>query len=631
MLNNPPRLYLSASGQDRPFVDGLCARLRSRGLAVYEGGDLGETATRDERQREIDTCQTVLVVISYASMRSAEVTADYQYALAHTQLVFPVIVSTANDLPADLSHLQAIDFSVGEEEGWAALLIALDTLGIARYPIAAPPDLDDEVVLARARSGITPPAWYVTRLPVPSGRRLTRWTIYGVAITVILTILTYFATGRNLLILLPALYIIYQLYVKYSPAGLRALKNSPMVILTPDGFVVTTKTGSAVSAAFRDATTDVPAAQARTSDIHLKVDPRNGRPYVEMTLSTFPGDGILGQQALAHYQAYVARYLSDEPGQASVAAVAAAPLLFISYSRKDASIIDRLELSLQQAGYNVWVDRSNLHAGQAWSAQVGQAIDQCAALVVALSPAALRSAAVRNEYQHALKAGKPVLIAAIRTTLQPPPELRQSPRSDLRGNLLLGVLSLAEALDQAGAHPASMFGALPGGRLPRSSTLVMAQALRGITPPDGTVYRASLPARFTYSTIILLAVAAGGALLALAISDLYPLFIVGVLLFGIGVPNLLLTRRRLRYPDTIVTLPEGYITFFNSARLSEHPYDSLSTVTITASDTFSGVTLANSGVGSSKLYTVQIRPGFHQSRRIAERIIADFNRYKRAI
>ncbi len=627
MLNSPPQLYLSASGQDRPFVDSLCERLRLRGLAIHEGGDLSGPATRDQRQRDIDACQVVLVVVSRASMRSAEVTADYQYALAHNQQVIPVIVSSANDLPADVSHLQAIDFSAGEQAGWAALLIALDTLGIARYPIATPPDLDAEVVLARARSGITPPAWYVSRLPVRAGRRLSRWTIYGATITVVLTILTYFATGRNLLVVAPALYIIYQLYIKYSPTALRSLKNSPMVILTPDGFIVTTKTGGAVSAAFRDATTDIPIAQARTSDVRLKVDPRNGRPFVAMTLSKFPGEGILGQQALAQYQAYVARYLSGEPGLAPT--VAAAPLLFISYSRKDASIIDRLELSLQQAGYNVWVDRSNLRAGQAWSAQVGQAIDQCAALVVALSPAALRSAAVRNEYQHALKAGKPVLVAKIRTTRQPSSELRQCPRSDLRDNLLLGVLNLAEALDQAGAHPAATFGALPGGRLPRSSTLVMAQALRGITPPDGAVYRASLPARFIYSTIILLAVAAFGVLFALAIGNLYPLFIASVLLFGIGVPNLLFTRRRLRYPDTIITVPEGYIIFFNSARLSEHPYDSLSTVTITASDAFSGITLANSGIGSSKPYTVQIRPGFHQSRDIAERIVADFNRYKR--
>ncbi len=529
MLNSPPRLYLSATDRDRPLADGLRERLRSRGLAVYEGGELGGPAPRDERQRDIAACQVVLVVVSRASIRSAEVTADYQYALAHNQQVMPVIASTANDLPAELSHFQAIDFSAGEQEGWAALLIALDTLGIARYPIATPPDLDAEVALARAHSGLTPPAWYVSRLPVQAGRRLSRWTIYGAAITTVLTILTYFATGRNLLVVVPALYIIYQLYIKYSPAGLRALKNSPMVILTPDGFVVTTKTGSAVSAAFRDATTDVPIAQARTSDIHLKVDPRNGRPFVEMTLSKFPGEGILGQQALAQYQAYVARFLSKESNLTPT--VAAAPLLFISYSRKDASIIDRLELSLQQAGYNVWVDRSSLRAGQAWSAQVGQAIDQCAAVIVALSPDARRSAAVRNEYQHALKAGKPVLVATIRSARQPPPELRQCPHSDLRENLLLGVLGLAGALDHAGAHPAASFGALPGGRLPRSSTLVMAQVLRGITPPDATVYRASLPAHFIYATIILLAVAAGALLLALAIHDLYPLFIASVLLF----------------------------------------------------------------------------------------------------
>src|SRR5689334_6948216 len=203
MMNSPPQLYLSASGQDRPFADALCVRLRSRGLAIREGGDLSGPAARDERQRDIDACQVVLVVISHASMRSAEVAADYQYALAHNQHVIPVIASTANDLPADLSQRQAIDFSMGEQAGWEALLIALDTMGIARYPIASPPDLDAEVVLACARSGITPPTWYVSRLQVQAGRRVSRWTIYGVAITVILTVLTYFATGRNLLVVLP--------------------------------------------------------------------------------------------------------------------------------------------------------------------------------------------------------------------------------------------------------------------------------------------------------------------------------------------------------------------------------------------------------------------------------------------
>jgi hypothetical protein len=628
MLNSPPpQLYLCASAEDQAFVDGLYERLRSRGLAVYLGGELNVRATRDERERDVNKCQLFLVVISRASIHSAEVAADYHVALAHSHRVIPLLVSTASDLPADLGSLQAIDFSTGEQEGWASLLIALDTLGMARYPIAMPPDLDAEVVLARARSGITPPAWYVSRLPVLSGRQLSPWTIYGATITVILTILTYVATGRNLLIVLPALYIIYQLYIKYSPAALRSLKNSPMVILTPDGFVVTTKAGGAVSAAFRDATTSVPVAQARTSDIHLKVDPRNGRPFVFMTLSTFPGEGVLGQQALALYQAYAKRYLSGEPGL--VPSVSAAPLLFISYSRKDARIVDRFELSLQQAGYNAWVDRSNLHAGQTWSAQVRQALDDCAALVVALSPDALRSSAVKNEYERALATGKPVFVATIRTSHRIPAVLRQRMTSDHRDSLLLGMFDLAAALDQSGINPLSTFGALPSARLPRSSTLVMAEALHGVKPPDGTLYQARLPARFSYSLVLLLVVAALGGLLSLAMSDLLPLFIACVLLFGIGLPSLLFIRRRIRYPDIIIALPEGYITFFSSARLSEHPYGTLDAVTITASGAFSGVTLSNSGVGSNRPYTVQIRQGFHQSRQIAERIIADFNHYKR--
>lgn len=627
MPNSQPQFYVCASVQDRPFVDGLRERLRPRGLAIRAGGELSESVTTDDRQRDIVACQVILVVVSRASMGSSEVVADYHYALAHHLQVIPLIVSSANDLPADLSVVQAIDFSRGEQKGWAALLIALDTLGMVRFLVTTPPDLDADVVLARAHAGLTPPAWYVSRLPVQGRRQLSRWTIYGTIITIVLAVLAYFAADRNLLTLPPALYIIYQLYIKYSPPALRALKDSPMVILTPEGFVVTTKTGGAVAAAFCDATSDVPVARARTDDVHLKVDPRNGQPFVHMTLSKFPGEGILGQQALAQYQAYVARHVSGEPGL--MPTIAAAPLLFISYSRRDASVVDRLELSLQQAGYNVWVDRSNLQAGQAWSAQVQQAIDQCAALVVALSPDALRSTAVRNEYQHALKAGKPVFVATIRTTRQPPPELRRRPSSSLRDNLLLGVLDLAVALDQAGAHPAQTFGALPGGHLPRSSMLVMAQALRGINPLDGAVYRASLPARFVYSTIILLVAAALGILLIPWFGNLYPLFLAGVLLFGVGAPNLLFILHRLRYPDIIITLPEGYITFFDSARLSEHPFDTLGAVTVTASGVISGVTLTNAATGSKRPYTVQIRPGFHRSRQIAARIVSDFDHYKR--
>ena len=634
MPNDPPQIYLCAASQDRPFADRLSQWLRSRGLAVYEGGELGEPATPDERQRAIEDSRLVLVVVSRATARSVAVAADYHAAQARSRPLIPLIVSSVRDLPGDLSHVQAIDFTAGEQEGWEALLIALDTLGVARYPIASPPDLDAEVVLARARSGLTPPTWYVSRLPVRGRRRLSRWTIYGAAITLPLTVLGYFAAGRNPLVVIPALYILYQLYIRFSPQTERLQKNGQMVILTPDGFVVTTKTGGAVWAAFRDVTTSVPVEVAGTSDIHLKVNPGNGRPFVDMTLSKFPGEGMLGELALALYRGYVRRYeAGDEAGDGAPTPDGApvAPLVFISYSRRDAVFVDRLELSLQRAGYNVWVDRSNLAGGQAWSANIQQAIESCAALVVVASPAALRSPAVRREYEYALKLDRPVLGALARTSSRIPPELRQRMASDHRDNMLLGVLDLVYALDHAGAHPLSTFGSLPGARIAHSSTLAMARALRGETTPGATVYQASLPTRFPLAIAILLLVAAAGCWLTISSGDLYPLFIAGLLVFGVGAPAWLFLLRRLRYPDTIITFPEGYVTFYNSARLSEHPFNAMSALTIAPPSLWRGVTLVYTGVGSNRSYQTPIRPGFHQSRRIATEIIANFNRYKSQI
>lgn len=628
MLNEPPCVYLCAAVQDRPFVESLYRRLRPRGLAMHDGGELAGLASSDgERQHVMDTCKLILVVISRASAPSAAVMADYRYAIARGFQTIPLIVSSVKDLPADLSHVQAINFATDDQEGWAALLIALDTAGIARFPVLSPPNLDVEVVVARARSGLTPPAWYIHRNPVPGPRQLSSWTIYGATVTILLTILAFFALGRNPLIALPAIYVVYQLYIKFSPVSQRIQKNSATVILTPDGFVVVTTTGSAVSAAYRDATTSVPIERAQTGDVHLQVNPGSGRPPVDMTLSKFPGEGMLGQQALAYYQAYVARYITGN--LTPTRPIAPAPLLFISYSRKDAAFIDRLELSLQSVGFNVWVDRSNLLGGQSWSAEVQQAIEQCAVLVVAVSPDALRSAAVRREYEYALQCGKPVFGALVRSARRIPPELRQHMVSDHRQNLLLGVLELALTLDRAGIHPLAAFASLPGGRVSQSSAVLVAETLHGRTSPNSVVYRASLPARFALSMILLLLIAAVGCWLFLQSGDLYPLFIASVVLFGLGVPNLLFLRRRLRYPDIIITLSEGYITFFNSARLLEYPYDSMSALTLAPPSLFSGTTLVNTGIGSNSPLTVRIRPGFHQSRKIAQRIIADFNRYKR--
>ena len=137
--------------------------------------------------------------------------------------------------------------------------------------------------------------------------------------------------------------------------------------------------------------------------------------------------------------------------------------------------------------------------------------------------------------------------------------------------------------------------------------------------------------RFPISIVILQVALALGCLFSLVSGSVYPLFLGCVLAFGIGLPNILFMLRRLRYPDTIITRPEGYMTFLNSARLSEHPYGAMSEVAIAPPSLFRGATVVNTGVGTGKRYSVTIRPGFHKSRHIAEQIVANFNAYKQHI
>jgi hypothetical protein len=274
------------------------------------------------------------------------------------------------------------------------------------------------------------------------------------------------------------------------------------------------------------------------------------------------------------------------------------------------------------------VDRGNLTGGQEWSAQIQEAIDQCAAMVVVISPDAIRSAEVEKEYQSALKLGKPVFGALARTTYRIPAALRQRPICDHRQGLLFGIFALADALAMAGIAPLPTFGALPGARIAHSSMLAVAQTLHGGAPTESSVYRASLPARFPFSLALLLVVAAVSCWFAILAGSPYLIVVAGILVFGVGWPTLLFLRRRLRFPDTIIIFPEGYITFFKSAYVSEHPFDGLNAVAVAPPSLFRGATLVNTGIGARKPYHVPIRPGFHQSRRIAEEIVASFNHYK---
>ncbi len=84
-------------------------------------------------------------------------------------------------------------------------------------------------------------------------------------------------------------------------------------------------------------------------------------------------------------------------------------IVFISYSRSDSEFVDKLEDDLLGERFKTWVDRRKLEGGQVWDAEIERAIERCQLLLVVLSPDALQSRWVRQEYVYAMKRNKLVI------------------------------------------------------------------------------------------------------------------------------------------------------------------------------------------------------------------------------
>lgn len=84
--------------------------------------------------------------------------------------------------------------------------------------------------------------------------------------------------------------------------------------------------------------------------------------------------------------------------------------VFISYSRRDLEIVNRLVEKMQRAGINIWIDREEIKAGKLWRTQIVQAIDTCDAFVLMLSSSAAASDNVRKEIDLAQDSGRTIFI-----------------------------------------------------------------------------------------------------------------------------------------------------------------------------------------------------------------------------
>ena len=72
--------------------------------------------------------------------------------------------------------------------------------------------------------------------------------------------------------------------------------------------------------------------------------------------------------------------------------------IFISYSRKDLTFVKKLASDLEDAGYDVWYDLTDLEGGDRWADAIEDAIRESEAFIVVVSPRSVESEWVQKEF-----------------------------------------------------------------------------------------------------------------------------------------------------------------------------------------------------------------------------------------
>jgi tetratricopeptide (TPR) repeat protein len=140
---------------------------------------------------------------------------------------------------------------------------------------------------------------------------------------------------------------------------------------------------------------------------------------------------------------------------------------FFSYAREDSAFVLRLVKELRAAGADVWLDQLDIGPSQYWDTAIENALRACPCHVTVLSPDAVASQDVRNEYSFALEERKQVIPLLYRDC-NIPFRLRLLQYVDFRTDYEKGFRDLAQALGirNAPAVPAPPVEPVDGAQKP---------------------------------------------------------------------------------------------------------------------------------------------------------------------
>ena len=128
--------------------------------------------------------------------------------------------------------------------------------------------------------------------------------------------------------------------------------------------------------------------------------------------------------------------------------------VFISYSRHDSQIADRLTRDLRRKNLEVWVDVENIGPGKDWQAELEIGLKNAKAVILLLSNAALSSTWVTHEVNILLNRGKlviPIVVDDFDTSALPS-QLNRLQRLDLRSAYESSLTRLTDALREDFPH-----------------------------------------------------------------------------------------------------------------------------------------------------------------------------------
>lgn len=137
--------------------------------------------------------------------------------------------------------------------------------------------------------------------------------------------------------------------------------------------------------------------------------------------------------------------------------------VFLSYSREDRHVADRIARDLTDAGIEVWYD-ANLGIGDNWPEVIFQNLQSAAAVILLLSPASIASEIVKAEWEYALRHSARILPVRIPWTgffADVPEELKN-----------LQYLNLGENYELALAHLVAEIRRLAGSSEPPPSEVL---------------------------------------------------------------------------------------------------------------------------------------------------------------